>query len=288
MNKFMMLHARTRPVLFMSSLVLLSGCVAGGAVDQLKKADLKEETFPSALASEYLAYSESEKEMGHPIHAEHFAAKGLKAADGTEVAPEAVSAGLPVVVAEQLASSRAYLLELLTPDMKRIAPEDAARAQLLFDCWVHQQEKHPAGEGVPCSQEFESAIAELEQVAESFAYTREMDELLTFKGRETILSEEHLQTLDDISYEVSSLLKYEVEISSMPYGRNGKYHRAAALRAEAVKAALIDRGVPPHYIQVVDAATAKTVYLSNDEEEQPRNTVKVTVKATADEKAGGE
>lgn len=286
MNKLMMLHARIRPVLFISSLLALTGCVAGGAVDQLKNADLKDDTFPSALASEYLSYSESEKEMGHPIHADYFAAKGLKAAGGGVVEPETVSAALPTIVAEQLASARAYLLELLTDDMKRIAPQDAARAQLLFDCWVHQQSKHAVGEGVPCAQEYESAVAELEAVAESFAYTREMDELLTFAGKEATLSDEHLQALDEISYEVSSLLKYEVEIRSMPYGRSGSYHKIAVRRAEAVKSALVDRGVPPHYIEIVDSATAKTVYLSNDEEEQPRNTVKVIVKATNDEKAG--
>ncbi len=287
MNKYMMLHTRTRPVLFISSLILLSGCVAG-TLDELKQADLKADNFTSALASEYLAYSESEQEMGHPIHAEYFAAKGLKVTSGTVVEPETVSASLPTVVAEQLASSRAYLIKLLSDDMKRIAPQESARAQLLFDCWVHQQVKHPAGEGVPCAQEFESAIAELEQVAESFAYTREMDELLTFKGKETDLSDEHLQKLDDISYEVSALLNYEVEIHAMPYGRSGKYHKIAARRAEAVKAALIDRGVPLGYIEIQDDATARTVYLSNDEEEQPRNTVRVIIKATGEEKAGEE
>ncbi len=283
----MMLHARTRPVLFMAGLVLLSGC-AGGAIDQLKNTDLKEETFPNAMASEYLAYSESEKELGHPIHADYFANKGLKAASGAVVEPETVSAGLPIVVAEQLASSRMYLFTLLTDEMKRIAPQDAARAQLLFDCWVHQQEKHSADEGVPCAQEFESAMAELEQVAESFAYTREMDELLKFRGKETTLSEENLQKLDEISYEVSALLTYEVEIHSMPYARSNNYHKIAVSRAENVKAELVDRGVPDEYIEIMDTSTSKTVYLSNDEEKQPRNTVKIVIKATGEDKAEAE
>ena len=59
-----------------SLLLILSGCT--GNLAELHALAPASNDFPSALAAEYLAYGESEKEQGRPIIADKFAEKGLK------------------------------------------------------------------------------------------------------------------------------------------------------------------------------------------------------------------
>ncbi len=103
--------------------------------------------FNSALASEYLAFAESEAEQHYWAHAEHFAQKGeaaLKSEDVSLETPERWSVREPDATLMMEVKNR--LLPLLGEDARHIVPQKAARAQLLYDCWAVQAGRRKSSE----------------------------------------------------------------------------------------------------------------------------------------------
>src|SRR5688572_17765907 len=118
---------------YLPLLLVLTGC--GMELEQLRALAPEADTFPSALAAEYLAYSESELELGRKDTSEHFAEKGLKAGKGDVVGPDEVAAGLGPKATKKLLAARESLVAALTEDVTKVAGQKSARAQLMFDCW---------------------------------------------------------------------------------------------------------------------------------------------------------
>lgn len=127
--------------------------------------DLQPETgdsYTRTLAEEYrrIALYEAD-EMYDWIDAGHFAVKGLQAGAGTEVEPEELADWwLPEAAVPQLQEARQTLLTALE---NRAAGDEAgqlvARAQAGFDCWVEQQEEnHQPDDIAACQDEFYSNL----------------------------------------------------------------------------------------------------------------------------------
>lgn len=141
----------------------LTGC--GANLVLLAAHDPQATDFNSSLAAEYLAYAESMSEQDHPVLSEYYADKGLKALSGEPVPPEQAKDDDKAVI-----EGRKQLLAVLTDDVKSVAPQKLARAQLLFDCW---QQQHRTGGNVkkaPCAEEFSASLAEVQEVADSFIH----------------------------------------------------------------------------------------------------------------------
>ena len=64
--------------------------------------------------------------------------------------------------------------------MKREAPQELARVQLLFDCWQHEIKGASNQELAPCEDEFQSTLAELQNIAGFASYNEETEHTLTF------------------------------------------------------------------------------------------------------------
>lgn len=150
-----------RPIAFVSLLLLLSGCT--GSLSELRSLAPAPDDFSSALAAEYLAYSEAELEQGRGQAADHFAAKGVEAAKTRIVPPDAAKGA-------ELEAARAALVVVLTDDVKHVAPQKAARAQLLFECWNAQEPKKQPSRPVSCADSFAVAMEELQAVADSLIH----------------------------------------------------------------------------------------------------------------------
>ncbi|SLN25737.1 OmpA family protein [Oceanibacterium hippocampi] len=99
--------------------------------------------FDAALAREYLAFAELELAQQDWPDQAYFAAKGLSAASGQRPGPEALADwSLPAAQRTLIAARRETLLRWLDGGARERDPGGAARAQVLFDCWIEQQEEN--------------------------------------------------------------------------------------------------------------------------------------------------
>ena len=177
------------------TLILLTGCAGlGSNLVELRGKNPTGDTFSHALASEYLAYAEARAEEGHPLRANYFAGKGLTALAGKPVDLEKKPA---------LEESRQSLLAVLTQDVEEVAPAKAARAQLMFDCWVEK-------EGV-CKEGFADALTDLQFIADALVHGEDNNFAVPFAAGSSALDAQGEAVLDIISNRVAALGEYQVE-----------------------------------------------------------------------------
>jgi OOP family OmpA-OmpF porin len=143
---------------------MLSGCAGFGGVsdiNNLRGADATGDAFTRQLTGEYRQITLFEAdEMMDWRDAGRFARKGLRAADGEVVPPEAIEDwDLPEAYVGIMTASRAELVGLLDASARTKHPELAGTAQGRFDCWIEQQEEnHQPDHIAACRNGFQDAI----------------------------------------------------------------------------------------------------------------------------------
>ncbi len=149
------------------TLAVLSGCTSFGVgydIENMRGAEAKGDAFTRRLTEEYrqITLFEADK-MYDWRDAGRFARKGLRAADGEAVVPEAIEAwNLPADHVGELASARADLVGLLDANARTGFPALAGHAQGRFDCWIEQQEENHQPEHIAaCREGFQDAIESL-------------------------------------------------------------------------------------------------------------------------------
>jgi OOP family OmpA-OmpF porin len=143
---------------------LLSGCASN--IKQIEEVQATGGTpFTQALTEEYRSFVAHEKDERDWSAADYFAIKGLAAAGGQVVLPEAV--GDVGEHGPALTDARARLMAALDGGARDSNPQVAAHAQRAFDCWNHEAEEDHWYEAItdehvkPCRDEFEAAMAQL-------------------------------------------------------------------------------------------------------------------------------
>lgn len=258
------------------ALWMLAGCALGGSLEQLRQKQPDASDFASALAAEYLSYASSENEQGRRESADYFASKGLASLAGKNPLPDRPQTSLPKAGGDEIFVSREALMALLTQDMKRVSPQKLARAQLLLDCWT-QQAKTQAAEAASCADEFQSTMAELQTVADSFIFGDESAHTIIFLPRSSRLQSDDLAILADIAGEVGCASKYRIELT--PQQEPTRATQALTQkRLQAIKAALVKKGVSLEHIRM-KPTTGMAVHLSTDEEEGDADAIEVVARA---------
>ncbi len=121
--------------------------------------------FTEALRSEYTDRAQIEEAEGDFANAKYFARRAQAAGGGEVVEPELVeNRTLPAGTAGELTSARAGLVSALNAGGRERAPQAAARAQRVFDCWLEEQEENiqPA-DIAACRDAFRTALGEVQQ-----------------------------------------------------------------------------------------------------------------------------
>lgn len=258
-----------RSLAALAAALVLAGCA--DHVDALKALAPVADDFDSSLAAEYLAYAESEAELGHMDAANYFAGKGLSAAKHEPVLPDT-----PQDAQTALKETRSGLLKLLTADAKRVNPQAAARAQLLYDCWLAQQRAGATEELATCADEFYSALGVLEEIAGSFIYAGEEKHTIKFASGSAALSSRTYAVIKEIAHRMKSIASYTIDLSI------GSADSLAEQRVEAVRQAFIKQGVHAEKIKASASHNGKAVLLSNDVEEL--NTMDVVIRSYTEPK----
>jgi hypothetical protein len=250
-------------------LIALSACTS--SLTQLRTSNPGADHFSDALASEYLAYANSEEEQGRHSAAEYYADKGLRALKGENVEPEKADLSLPENEKLDLANARKQLVNLTTDDMKRVAPQKLARAQALFDCWRHQLSKRIDQESAPCSDEFKSTFEDVQRIASVFAGVERVD-TIDFAPKSTSLNDDAVDTIKEMAEAAkgdSSIIRLE--------GRAKRDGLLLQRRMHVITLALEKEGVAFSRVKFKEKTGSSPVRLSNDVAPISADQVRITL-----------
>src|SRR5215813_12175569 len=236
----------------MAALALLGGCVSN--IENIGGAKGTGSAFTQALTEEYKSFVAEEHDEYDWAAADYFARKGLTAAGGTVVPPEDPANYDLGDAASEIAAAHQRLLAALNGGARDAKPAVAAKAQVKFDCWVHEQDEGwQKDEIAACKNDFMAAMAELEKTEAAVAapaapgnYTVYFDfdkAVINAAGQQVIN-----QVLADARMHPPSSISVTGHTDTVG---PADYNMALGLRrADAVRTALISGGVPADKITV--------------------------------------
>jgi OmpA-OmpF porin, OOP family len=236
-----------------AALGLLAGCVSN--IDEVGKAKGTGSAFTQALTEEYKSFVAEEHDEYDWSAADYFARKGLAAAGGQVVQPEELGNYDLGDSASEITAARARLLTDLNGGGRDAKPAVAAKAQVKFDCWVHEQDEGwQKDEIAACKNDLMAALDELEKKEAAAAaatmapgnYTVyfDFDKANINAAGQTVIN----QVLSDAKMHAPSSVSVTGHTDTVG---PADYNMALGLRrADAVRSALIAGGVPADKITV--------------------------------------
>jgi OmpA-OmpF porin, OOP family len=141
----------------------LAGC-AGMELDRAKGLSPQGSNFSKNLYAGYVKLSKTEFAEYDYEDSDTFALRAAASAKGDDVAPEAISMRkLPKDKVGELSSSRSRLVSALNAGGREKMPGPAANAQVMFDCWMQEQEENFQPKDIAaCRGQFYAALVKLE------------------------------------------------------------------------------------------------------------------------------
>lgn len=288
-------------VITAAGILTLSACTAFDTyseVDALNEARPVGSPFTQALTDEYKVFANNQldKALDYP-DALHFARKGIAAAAGEAVMPEPVSDwNLSEAHIKELSAARGRLIIAFDLGAREVAPTTSARAQAKFDCWIEQQEENwESPENLTCKHEFLDAIAELEglvqqtpqpvePIVEEVVVAEPTPEpppmvpeeamyLVFFNWDSSSLSAGAKNVLDAVAEEVKKNPPSQISVSGhADTSGDADYNKRLAFkRANAVKDALVQRGVSADLMVVESRGEEELLVETSDNVREPAN-----------------
>lgn len=287
-------------------LIIAAGVMALGAcdfnkfdeVDALNEAQAVGSPFTQRLTAEYKDFVNSEID-GMSDHADgiHFARKGLASARGDAVMPEPLSDwNIPAANMDELSVGRSRLIAMYDLGAREMYPDVSAVAQARFDCWMEQQEENFQPEDInKCKREFLAALEQLEGAmpaappiaaapapaapgpfdvnpnapmeAENAMY------LVFFDFDQSTLGPGAISVLDAVAAEVSkrNLNVVNVVGHADRSGSEAYNLKLAQRRANAVRDALVQRGVQASIINASSRGENEPLVETPDNVREPAN-----------------
>ena len=258
-----------------AALALLAGCTSN--IDQVSMAEGTGSPFTQALTSEYQAYVAEEKSEYDWGNADHFAQKGLLAAGGANVEPEDLANwDIPADKQAELAAARTRLMTALNGGARDAKPQDAARAQARFDCWVEEQdENHEDDKIAACKNDFMAAMDALEkkEMAQTMAPMSPANYTVYFDFDKSVINPAGQEVINQVLADASKHAPSSVSVTGHT-DRAGPedYNMALSLRrADAVRSALIAGGVAADKITVAGRGESEPAVPTADGVREPKN-----------------
>lgn len=290
-------------VLCISSLGACTVFKSHTEVEALNEAQAVGSPFTQQLAAEYREYANNEQNVmfDYP-DALHFARKGLAAASGEAVMPEPISDwNLKVEHMEELSAARGRLVNAFDIGSREILPVQSAIAQARFDCWIEQQEENwQTDDIISCRSQFLDTMNGLETAMAAQAPVPEALEepmppvstdgaidpsqpmapedamyLVFFDFDSNKIGSGGENVLDAVAMEVGKRMASLNALSVIGHtdtsGKETYNMKLSLRRANAVRDALIARGVDPSLIKVDHRGEGELLVETPDDVREPAN-----------------
>ena len=156
-----------RKLLFVAAGLTLAAC-SGFQLDRAQDVAPQGSVFDTALYKGYIELSQAEFAEGDYTDSDLFALRAIQSGKGGGVAPQEVGERrLPERMVPELASARRQLAAVLEGTASQKAPKAAARAQVMFDCWMQEQEENFQTDDIAaCRNGFFAALVEAQKAVE--------------------------------------------------------------------------------------------------------------------------
>ena len=266
-------------------------------VDALKEVQPVGSPFTQKLTSEYQSYvSDENYEFKDHADAIHFARKGLSSARGDVVMPEPLGDwNIQPEFMDELSTGRSRLVAMYDLGAREMYPDVSAVAQARFDCWMENQEENFQPDEINrCKKEFLAALEQLEgampappavaaapapaenplnvdpnapMLVENAMY------LVFFDWDQSTLGPGAQSVLDAVAAEVAkrSLSSVNVVGHADRSGPDDYNQKLGMRRANAVREALIQRGVNASIINVTSRGEDERLVETPDNVREPAN-----------------
>ncbi len=141
----------------------VTGC-GGYQLDQARLAASPDGAFDSGLRDGYIDLSQREFNEGDYLDSDVFADRALAVSGGSAPGPEELAARqLPEDQVSALSDARNRLVAALDNGAASKVPAPAARAQVMFDCWMQEQEENFQPDDISrCRNGFDLAMSDVE------------------------------------------------------------------------------------------------------------------------------
>ena len=158
------MNGTSKLILSCLSALLIVGC--GTQLEQAQSVTPEGSAFDKNLYEGYLDLSASEFGEGDYSDSDVFAQRAMRAGTGQGVPPEEIDQrALPADRLGELSTARGRLTAALASPAAADKPAEAAKAQVMFDCWMQEQEENVQPDHIAaCRSGFIEAIATLEEV----------------------------------------------------------------------------------------------------------------------------
>lgn len=146
----------------------LSGCADFIDIDEVAAIEPRGDAYQSALHREYVSLARDEVSENDVRDVRAFLSRAEMSANGVRVDPEPVSMrDVPEVRIDEFRNARAAVMLQLSKFVYLERPDDVARLQALFDCWIENAEEtwsYPDRVD-DCRDSFQALLAELDPIA---------------------------------------------------------------------------------------------------------------------------
>ncbi len=262
--------------------LVLAGC-AGTGLESAKQEAPSGNEFSKSLYDGYLGLSEGEYAEYDFADSDVFAQKASLAGSGAAVGPDEISdRDLPEDKVGVLSSSRERLMAAMAAGAAAKSPRNAAEAQVMFDCWMQEQEENRQPDDInACQAGFTAAIAKVESdleepkpiAAKAPAPAPEVKSwVFYFDFDSANLSEADAAKIDEIAgFAKGSGAQVSLTGHTDSAGSAEYNEMLSVERARAVAKAIGGQGVNVDEIQLISLGENDPEVATLDEVKEPRN-----------------
>jgi len=263
-------------------IALAAATVAACAGTELQEARKMQPTgspYNVELSRGYLEYSREEYNEGDYEESDFAALQSIAAGKGQSVAPAEIGRyHLPGDKVGELTAARQRLVAAQGKGGPSAAPSDMARAQVMFDCWMQEQEENRQPWDIKaCRDGFMAAMgrvdAALAPKAPAPVAMAPGDYLVFFDWNKANITPEAASILDKVAADAKKMAGAKIVATGYTdLSGSADYNLGLSeRRAEAVKADLVTMGVPAANITTIGRGEADPLVPTADGVREPQN-----------------
>jgi OmpA-OmpF porin, OOP family len=236
--------------------------------------------YNAEMSSGYFELTNLEYSEGNYVASDHFARKAMAAGRGEAVEPDTIESRSGVAknpaFAAELGAARQRLMAAKGKGGAKVAPTDMARAQVMFDCWIHEQDENRQPDDIAaCRNAFNVAMGRVEAAMMPAPVAMPMpgEYLVFFDWNRADVTPEAASILDSV---VAAAKKMgDTRVVATGYtdtSGSADYNMGLSLRrAEAVKDVLVGEGIPAQNITTIGRGEADPLVPTGDGVREPQN-----------------
>ena len=255
-----------------AGLSMLAGCAAG--LREARQVEPTGSEFNQNLYSGYLGLAESEHAEGDHRDTDTFARRATRAGTGESVLPEEIGTrSLPGEHVDELTGARATLVKALDDGAAKKNPAGAAKAQVMFDCWMQEQEENWQPEDIArCRDGYYAAAKDLAPPATA-AKPQKIRFIVYFPTDKAVLDGDAQQVISEARAAASKLGQPAVRVSgNADTVGAAEYNQVLSeLRAQAVAKILATGDLPIDAVKTEAHGESRPAVETADETDEPRN-----------------